>query len=192
VSKNLDHSSPYGNIDHVVISQFGGIILLETKSHHGTVTTTDNQILVNGDEPEKDFVGLALKNSYWLREEVERLIHVKPWITPIVVFTNAFVKFGKTPKGVRVINQKFLLRTLQSSHSNSSANTIVWENHDLIAAFLSGQQPNPISETDTQVHCCPKCGKRMVEKLAKGGSQVGKRFWVCPDYPSCKTAIPID
>jgi hypothetical protein len=29
----------------------------------------------------------------------------------------------------------------------------------------------------------PKYGKKTVEKIAKGGSQAGKRFWVCPDYP---------
>ena len=34
-----DVESPYGNIDHVVLSQKGGIYLIETKSHHGTVTT---------------------------------------------------------------------------------------------------------------------------------------------------------
>ncbi len=33
-----------------------GIFLLETKSHRGTVTSTESQILVNGLEPEKDFV----------------------------------------------------------------------------------------------------------------------------------------
>lgn len=103
-----DIESPYGNIDHIVISQTNGIFLLETKSHWGTVTTTESEILVNGKMPEKDFAGQALKNSYWLREETERLLKVKPWITPVVVFTNAFVKFGKPVKGVRVINRKFL------------------------------------------------------------------------------------
>jgi hypothetical protein len=83
----------------LIISQKSGIILLETKAHHDTVTTTDSEILVNGKLPEKDFVAQALKNSYWLREEIERLLQVKPWVTPLVVFTNAFVKFGRRSKG---------------------------------------------------------------------------------------------
>lgn len=43
-----DVESPYGNIDHIVISQKRGIFLLENKSRHGTVTTTEREILVNG------------------------------------------------------------------------------------------------------------------------------------------------
>lgn len=36
-----DVVSPYGNIDHVVIAQDGGIFLLETKAHGGQVTLVD-------------------------------------------------------------------------------------------------------------------------------------------------------
>ncbi len=88
-----------------------GIFLPETRSHRGPVSTTGRKILVNGREPEIDFVAQAFKNSYWLRNEMERLLKVKPWITPVVVFTNAFVKFGRPVKGVRVVNCKFLLQT---------------------------------------------------------------------------------
>ena len=64
------------------------------------MTSLHIEFLVNGKMPEKDFVAQALKNSYWLREETERLLKVKPWITPVVVFTKAFVIFGPPVKGV--------------------------------------------------------------------------------------------
>jgi predicted RNA-binding Zn-ribbon protein involved in translation (DUF1610 family) len=188
-----DVESPYGNIDHVVISQNGGIYLIETKSHHGTVTTDEGEILVNGNEPEKDFAAQALQNSHWLREEIRRWFQVTPWVTPLVVFTNAFVKFGPVVKGVRAINQKFLLRTLQSGQSRSPANATVWENRDQIVRLLNRQQPVLNPKVTTATACfCPKCGKTMIAKVAKGGSQAGKHFWVCPDYPECKTAIPVE
>jgi hypothetical protein len=49
------------------------------------------------------------KNNHWLRDETERLVKVKSWITPVVVFTKAFVKFGKLVKGLRLVNKKYLL-----------------------------------------------------------------------------------
>ncbi len=187
-----DIDSPYGNIDHIVISQKSGIFLLETKSHHGTVTTTESEILVNGHIPEKDFVGQALKNSYWLRDETERLLKIKPWITPVVVFTKAFVKFGKPVKGVRVINRKFLLQMLQNERGDSSSAAAIWVNRRPLADILTGKTPSPAPVPEKDARHCPKCGKVLVEKIAKGGSLVGKRFLVCPDYPECKTAIPIE
>ncbi len=126
------------NIDRIVISQRSGIFLLETKSHRGTVTTTESEILVNERSPEKDFVAQALKNSYWLRDETERLLKIKPWITPVVVFTKAFVKFGKPVKGVRVVNRKFLIQTLQTERGNSASTSIIWANREQLVDLLTG------------------------------------------------------
>ncbi len=180
------------NIDRIVISQRSGIFLLETKSHRGTVTTTDSEILVNGQQSEKDFVAQTLKNRYWLRDVTERLLKVKPWITPVVVFTKAFVKFGKPVKGIRVINRKFLLQTLQTERGDVSSATAIWTNRGRLVDLLTGKTPPPAPVSENETRFCPKCGKVLVEKTAKGGSQAGKRYLVCPDYPACKTAIPIE
>ena len=107
------------------------------------MTTTGSEILVNGKMPEKDFVAQALKNSYWLREETERLLKVKPWITPVVVFTNAFVKFGPPVKGVRVVNKKYLIQTLQSGQGDTSNAATIWTNRERLANHLTGQEPDP-------------------------------------------------
>lgn len=188
-----DIESPYGNIDHVVISQKSGITLLETKSHRGKVTTTESNILVNGKKPEKDFVAQALKNSYWLRDETERVLQIKPWITPVVVFTNGFVEPGRPVKGVRAMNKKFLLQMLQTGRADSANAAIIWTNREKLADDLTGVIHSPAQKEILREKPCPKCGKKMVEKIAKGGPQVaGKRFWVCPDYPQCKTAFPVE
>jgi hypothetical protein len=187
-----DVDSAYGNIDHVVISQPGGIFLLETKSHRGTVTMTEDEILVNNRTPEKDFVAQALQNSYWLREEIGHLLSIQPWITPIVVFTNAFVKFGRPIKGVRVVNRKYLLETLQSPQTSSANNAMIWANREQITDLLTGQPPISSQKANLPPAVfCPNCGKKLVEKVAKSGVNAGKRFMVCPDYPKCKTAIQL-
>ncbi len=80
----------------------------------------------------------ALKNSYWLRGETERLLKVKPWNTPVVVFTKAFVKFGKPVKRIRVINRKFLLQTLQTKRGDALSVTLIWANRERLIGRLTG------------------------------------------------------
>lgn len=36
---------------------------------------------------------------------------------------------------------------------------------------------------------CPKCGSSMVERVAKRGSNIGKKFYGCAKYPSCNGII---
>jgi restriction system protein len=32
---------------------------------------------------------------------------------------------------------------------------------------------------------CPKCGKAMTKREAKGGPNGGRRFWACTQFPAC-------
>ena len=121
-----DIESPYGNIDHIVIGKNAGIFLLETKAHGGRVEVNGETLLVNGKLPEKDFIARALRNSYRLRDEISQIVGAKPWITPILVFTNAFVPTTRPVKGVSIINKKFLLNLLQKTNRPNALNELVW------------------------------------------------------------------
>jgi Nuclease-related domain len=121
-----DIESPYGNIDHIVIGKNAGIFLLETKAHGGRVEVNGETLLVNGKIPEKDFIAQALRNSYWLRDAVSQIVGAKPWITPILVFTNAFVVSNRPIKGVDIINKKYLLPFLQKTSRPNALNEKVW------------------------------------------------------------------
>ena len=133
-----DISSPYGNIDHIVIAASGSIFLIETKAHGGQVEINNNQLLVNGKYPEKNFIAQTLKNSYWLRGEIEKVIGQKSWITPMLVFTNAFVQMGQMIKGVHILDKKFLLPTLQRVSRGNQNMSKIWEKHDENLEQLSG------------------------------------------------------
>jgi hypothetical protein len=127
-----DIESPYGNIDHIVIGKNAGIFLLETKAHGGRVEVNGGTLLVNGKFPEKDFIAQALRNSYWLRDEISPFLGVKPWITPVLVFTNAFVPPTQPVKGVRIINKKYLLPFFQNNSRPNAVNEQVWLKRDSI------------------------------------------------------------
>jgi hypothetical protein len=130
-----DVVSPYGNIDHIVISKQNGIFLLETKAHGGRVSVNDGRLLVNGHDPEKDFIAQCLNNTYWLREKIQSLTGFQVWITPVLVFTNAFVERTAPIKGVTIVNKKFLLNILQRSNTKAQ-NLAVWENREKIREGL--------------------------------------------------------
>jgi hypothetical protein len=127
-----DVECTYGNIDHLVITENGSIFMIETKAHGGKVTIDEGRLLVNGKDPEKDFIAQSLRNSFWLREQVEISTGVKPWITPILVFTNAFVSYGKPIKGVIITNKKFLVKTILLLNNRNRPNPIVWQKRGMI------------------------------------------------------------
>ena len=130
-----DIESPYGNIDHLVIGRESGIFLLETKAHGGSVAVIEGALKVNGHDPEKDFIAQCLRNTYWVRDEVERVTGEKPWVTPVLVFTNAFVKGSPMLKGVKILNKKYLLGTIQGKQKQANA-SVFWEKREAIARTL--------------------------------------------------------
>lgn len=134
-----DILSPYGNIDHIVIGKNTGVFLLETKAHGGRVETLQDKLLVNGKLPEKDFIAQVLKNTYWLREEIEKVIGSKIWITPVLVFTNAFVQAGKPIKGVYIINKKYLINLIQRQGRSMFGLGVVWETRQKLYEHLNDE-----------------------------------------------------
>jgi hypothetical protein len=125
-----DVRSQYGNIDHIVISQHG-IYLIETKAHGGRITITGDQLLLNAHAPENNFISQTLSNTYWLREQISRTTNTEAWITPILVFTNAYVETG-TIKGIKIVNKKFLLPILK----NGQPTPELWHHRTTIAQSL--------------------------------------------------------
>lgn len=136
-----DVESPYGNIDHVVVTRGGGVFLIETKSHGGRVEAPAGALLVNGKPPEKDFIGQALKNALWLRDEIAALLGGKLWVTALLVFTNAFVPRLPPIKGVKVLNKRFLASELSKSAKGTSLGDRPWHRRTQIAERLRTVAP---------------------------------------------------
>jgi restriction system protein len=38
---------------------------------------------------------------------------------------------------------------------------------------------------------CPKCGARMLERVARRGSNAGQSFWGCETFPRCRATLPV-
>ena len=97
-----------GDIDHVLISPEGGVFVVETKAHGGRVTFERGQMLINGRRPEKDFIVQALRNTYWVRDEIKRQTGKEVWVHVALVFANAFVDEHGPIRSVQVMNRNDL------------------------------------------------------------------------------------
>jgi len=51
-------------------------------------------------------------------------------------------------------------------------------------------QPQAMADKTVSAPSCPKCGVPMVLRTARQGSQSGKQFYGCPNYPNCRTVLP--
>jgi len=131
-----DITSPYGNIDHIVFSKYAGIFLLETKSHGGRVEIINGILCANGKPPEKNFIAQTLKNTYWLKKTIEQITGKRVWISPVLVFTNAFVEPTRPVKGISIINKKYLLNILGKAAKQNLEMAGIWQVREKIAVAL--------------------------------------------------------
>jgi hypothetical protein len=131
-----DVKSPFGNLDHVVLTQSGNVFSIETKAHGGRATLEDGKLLVNDRPTEKDFIKQSLANTYWLKGELDRITGQDTWVNPIIVFANAFVPKPYSIKNVCIINKRFLAETLSRLNRKAAAVNL-WAHLDEITDFLS-------------------------------------------------------
>ncbi|MGO8931180.1 MAG: restriction endonuclease [Limisphaerales bacterium] len=53
---------------------------------------------------------------------------------------------------------------------------------------VSKAEPDPVPASVAPR--CPRCGKEMILRTARRGSQAGSTFWGCPSFPACKGTLP--
>src|SRR5260221_4491806 len=144
-----DLPSPYGNIDHLVLSK-ETVFLIETRAHGGRVSVVNGEIRVNQRPPEKDFIAQVLRNTLWLSSQLEAKLSTKIWIKPILVFTNAYAVNSELISNVQVIPKIYLVNTILRS-SRSGGAWKLWESKEVLAEIFpsvsfppnGGSNPSP-------------------------------------------------
>lgn len=122
-----DVQGPDGKIDLIVLGKDGGVFLIETNPHPGRVEILDGGLRLNGRSPDDDFIAKTLKNSIWLQERLADLACGQVVVTPILVFTNAFVQTGTPVKGVAVTNRKYLLNLIYKRNHSDNQASCLWD-----------------------------------------------------------------
>ena len=91
----------------------------------------------------------------------------------IIVSTGNFTRDARdfaAGKPIQLVDGPQLLALVQSVQTNRAEPEI--------------QTTHTPAETATPA--CPLCGKPMVERIARRGSNAGNSFWGCSTYPACK------
>ncbi len=110
-----------GNVDHVVLGE-RGFFCVETKSHKGHVSAANGDLLVNGRPTEKDFVKQTWRGCYRLRGILDADV------TPLLLFTDAFVRGRLSVRGVRVLPLECLVGEIlgaKERHDRAAVKTAV-------------------------------------------------------------------
>ena len=123
-------------IEHVVIGRKVGVFLIKTETFSGKVVVDGNTLRINDKIPEQDFIAMTLQKTNWLMDEISPIVGSTPWITPVVVFTNALISPTKPVKGVHIIHKKYLLNTLQRANKHHAVNALIWEQKEAIKIRL--------------------------------------------------------
>ncbi len=131
-----DVPTDHGNIDHLILSKTKGLIVVETKSHHGRITVSDQRLLLNGHPTEKDFINQTLGSCYWVRDWLKTNLGIEPWVHGVVVFTNAFVDMRGKIKGVSVINKGYFTQWMDRQPHDPNAD-VLWATRPALRMLIS-------------------------------------------------------
>ncbi|MDH5485209.1 MAG: NERD domain-containing protein [Gammaproteobacteria bacterium] len=189
---NVTLRTPDGTtqIDHILISPYG-IFVIETKNLKGWIF---------GGESQRQWTQTIYKNKYKFQNPIfQNYKHVKAiekllnaninHIFNIVVFVGRS-KF-KTDMPSNVVTKGSLIPLINSYKSEvlSSENiknySLTIEKAITSTEFTKNEHIANIKRNKTSP-ICPRCGKPMVIRKAKKGSNAGKEFWGCSGFPTCK------
>lgn len=131
-----DVQGPEGQIDLIVFGKDGGVFLIDTNSYSGRVEITNDGLRLNGKSPNEDIIAQTLKKSFWLQERLIELDCGQVEVTPILVFTNAFVQPGTPVHGVAVTNKKYLLNLIYKRNNGDNQAVCLWEVKEKLSEIL--------------------------------------------------------
>lgn len=69
-----------------------------------------------------------------------------------------------------------------------------WSTHRQHVSSLNGRHSKPITTewgSESGKQTCPKCGSEMLKRSAKSGTNVGKEFLGCTQFPRCRGIVSI-
>jgi hypothetical protein len=108
-------------VDHVVLGE-KGFFCVETKCHKGQVSSANGDLLLNERPTEKDFVKQTWRGCNRLRGILDADV------TPLLLFTDAFLRGRLFVRGVRVLPLELLVGEIlgsRESHDRAAVNTAV-------------------------------------------------------------------
>lgn len=196
--KNLYLPKTNGNtteLDMIYITK-KGIFVFESKNYSGWIFGNENDrewtaSLANGNK--NRFYNPVLQNKTHI-ETLQGLIGKGIPLFSIIVFSDrcTLKKIVVNQSQVKVINRIELVNTIKDIWNKSndllSDNNIDEIYNDLIKYANADKtvKEKHIDNIKKRENICPKCGANLMIRTAKSGANVGKQFYGCSRFPSCR------
>jgi restriction system protein len=187
-------------IDHIIVSRYG-VFVVETKNMKGWIFGNPNEkIWTQKIYKHSSKFQNPLHQNYKHVKALESLLLLnEQQVHSVVVFVGDSTFKTKMPENVTygIGYIRFIKSKDRPVLSEAEVGTIVSKIKAgrLTPSLKTNREhvnhiKNIASEKMIQ-HACPKCGSPMVLRQVKIGSNAGKQFWGCSNYPKCRGTVNV-
>lgn len=182
-------------IDHIIVSEFG-IFVIETKNMRGCIFGNEKQkIWTQKIYKHTNKFQNPLHQNYKHTKTLESILSIDSEnIFSVVVFVgdstfktdmprnvtspNGLIRFirSKTKKVLSPAEVQIVISLIESGRLSKTFKTHKGHVEHVKNIFIEKEDFN----------ACPKCGSKLVLRIAKQGVNKGNEFYGCSNYPRCK------
>jgi ribosomal protein L37AE/L43A len=185
---------PSGNgttqIDHLLVSPYG-LFIVETKNKKGWIF---------GSRGQKKWTQSLYGNNYSFQNPIRQTFRQKKIVAEFLGVNEAIVhtiiyfvgncKF-KTELPKNVIKSrlgKYIKQIKDRVLTPEEVDRIVGEIEFYVSesSLTTKDHVRSLHKRHNSKIVCPKCGSKLVERIAKKGTNVGTKFLGCENYPKCR------
>lgn len=182
-------------IDHIIVSKYG-IFIVETKNMKGWIFGNEKQKFWT----QKIYKHInkfqnPLHQNYKHIKTIQNALNIESnKIFSVIVFTGDSTFKTKMPGNVKhgisyidyikskthkIISQKEVAEIISSIESDRLSQSFKTNREHVkhVKSIIKEKEQNNI---------CPKCGSRLVFRVAKKGANEGNQFYGCSNYPKCR------
>jgi restriction system protein len=190
---NVTLPTPDGTtqIDHVIVSRYG-VFVVETKNYKGWIFGSERDA-----QWTQSLFGKKLRFQNPLRQNYRHVRALAEFLNlpedrfhsvvmfwgdcelktpmPPNVLSSGYATYIKSKTGVLFADEEVeaIVRAIQSGRLPPT-----WKTHRAHVESLRVRHESPTT--------CPKCGSELVERVAKTGANVGRKFLRCSSFPKCR------
>ena len=177
-------------IDHILLSPFG-IFVIETKNMKGWIFGGEwqkrwTQVIYK----KKTSFQNPIRQNYKHVKAIQQLLSVNQKLIFNVVVFLGDAEF-KTNMPENVINIRSLMpyirkhaQPLIDQHDLEKYNSLIIK--AVSGELISGKEHQKNVKERRKNPLCPRCGSPMILRVARKGGNKGKKFWGCPNFPTCR------
>lgn len=177
-------------IDHLLVSPFG-LFIVETKNLKGWIF---------GSEKQRQWTQVIYRRKYRFQNPVfqtfrqkkvlSEFLNIDASVIHTIVYFVGDCRF-KTQLPTNVLKSRLgryirRFKDLVLAPEDVKRITRILERHLSESTLTRRDHMRSLRERHSSTSTCPRCGSRLVTRIAKKGPNAGSKFLGCKDYPRCR------